>query len=254
MSNQREEWLIVLFRRLGKPHCKQGPWQHPYSGYMAKTTICLLRTSETRKPVWSGGTQMNRFCWWISFIGRAGLSLGKFYHCCSWSRQTLQRRAELSAQPRAERGLTFLCSETTVCLFFWSNWDCLKEILYPQWVVKGTADLPGMAKVLKANYGSEIQKNERHLEVQSVGLQPRKLPLRALFLVTSFDSVVLTEQYWAPEGEKHGVCIWYKEAGWSSWVGLDRTPLVARRGRKEEKAHWFLWGLVKFYSDTLQRF
>lgn len=68
-----------------------------------------------------------------------------------------------------------------------------------------------MAKVLKANYGSEIQ-NERHLEVKSVGLQPRKLAMRVLFLVTSFGSVVITEQYSALEGERHGICISYKEA------------------------------------------
>lgn len=69
-----------------------------------------------------------------------------------------------------------------------------------------------MVKVLKENSDSEIQKNERHLAVKSVGLQPRKLASRVLFLVASFDSVVLTEQCSALEGEKHGICIWYKEA------------------------------------------
>jgi len=67
-----------------------------------------------------------------------------------------------------------------------------------------------VVKVLKENSDSEIQKNERHLAVKSVGLQPRKLASRVLFLVASFDSVVLTGQYSALEGEKHGICIWYK--------------------------------------------
>lgn len=233
VSNRREEWLIVLFTHLGKPHCKRGPWQHS-----AKATICLLKTSETR--LWESLSEVEVPRWTDSVAG--WVLLVEMLECREVLALLLMKQTEPMKKPRAGMGLTFLRSETATGVFFPSDSDCRKDILYPQWVVKPTTDLPGVVKVLKENSDSEIQKNERHLAVKSVGLQPRKLASRVLFLVASFDSVVLTEQCSALEGEKHGICIWYKEAVWSSWIGLDRTALVARRGRKGEKAYRFLWG------------
>lgn len=119
MSNLGEEWLIVLFTHLGKLHCKQWPWQHPYSGHMAKATIRLfLKTSEARLRAWMR---------W-SYLGEPLLLLEGFLVEMLLSREALQLqllkqvRSVLGCteKPTAESGLFPLCAFWVIR---WSDTD-----------------------------------------------------------------------------------------------------------------------------------